>query len=140
MKRRWIWSIIGVFAFTFSGCDIDSEENFNFITLEIVDVELPETFDFNATYDIKVYYRRPDDCHFFQGFDVFTADESTLNIVAIGRELSGETCTTTNDEIEATFTFRVLFSNTYTLRFFSGEDQNGDPIYLEYQVPVVLGN
>ena len=123
-------------AFVFYGCDIDPEENFQFVTLEITAVELPLNFEQNATHNIQVTYRRPNDCTFFEGFDVFDGDLNTRSIVAIGSLLEQDQCVLMEDEVNASFQFTALNIGTYTMRFYSGEDESGNPVYLEYIVPV----
>ena len=138
-------SIIKFLAFvfiglSFVGCEVDSGENFHFVSLEATGATFPETFQLNQTHEILVNYRRPDDCTYFEGFDVLTTDSNTRNVVAIGSVLTNEECTATNDIVEATLFFRVLYDQTYLFRFYSGEDEAGEPIYLEYEVEVTGGN
>lgn len=125
-----------VIIFSFYGCEIESGENFQFITLKITSVELPVNFEQNASHNIQVTYERPDDCTFFEGFDVFEGDSNTRSIVAIGSLLKMDECELMQDEVNASFQFTALNVGAYTLRFYSGDDENGEPIYLEYVVPV----
>ena len=127
-----------VFVLSVQGCAIDSEQNFHFVTLRIVDAEVPETFDLNGVYDIQVTYARPNGCTFFEGFDVFPVENTIRNIVAIGSEFDdGETaCTQAVENVVADFRFEVLYEGTYTFRFYNGDDAEGNPIYLEYDVQV----
>lgn len=132
--------VLAVFSiavlFSFYGCEIDSPENFQFVTLKTIAVDLPEAFEHNAQHNIQVTYERPDDCTFFEGFDVFEGDLNTRNIVAIGSLLEKEECVAMDDNVTAAFLFTPINSGNYTLRFYSGDDEDGNPMYLEYVVPV----
>lgn len=121
---------------TFYGCDIESQENFQFVTLKIIAVDLPESFEHNTEHNIQVTYERTNNCTFFEGFDVFEKNSNTHEIVAIGSLLEQEECNLENDGVNASFKFTALNIGAYTLRFYSGDDEDGNPIYLEYVVPV----
>jgi len=136
MMRKVLAFLSIAIVFSFYGCDISSDENFQFITLKITSVVLPASFEQNATHDIQVTYERPDNCAFFEGFDVFEGDSNTRSIVAIGSLLEQDDCILLEDEVEASFQFTAVNSSPYTLRFYSGDDENGNPVYLEYLIPV----
>ena len=114
----------------------DGGVNFNFVTLQIVDAELPESFMLNTSYTIKVTYLRPNGCTFFEGFDVNQADLTTREVVAIGSELQDTECTQQVEEVETTFDFFVIHSEDYLFRFWTGENAEGEQEYLEIVVPV----
>lgn len=134
LKVIFLFSCISLLG----GCDIESSgSNFKFVTLRIVDVELPESFDINGFYDIQVTYERPNGCTFFEGFDVTRVDQNTRDVVAIGTEFIDDmACTQAIEEVVANFQFEVVYSGPYTFRFFNGTDANGNPVYLEYVVEV----
>lgn len=138
MKRILRVVFCFVLLLSFQACDIDSEQNFHFVNLRIVDAEVPESFDLNGIYDIRVTYSRPNGCTFFEGFDVSSVDTTTRNVVAIGSEInnSDTACIQIVEDVEATFKFKVLYSGTYTFRFYNGNDNEGNAIYLEYEVQV----
>lgn len=119
-------------------CSLDNDDaNFEFSYLKILDVEIPETFDFNAIYKIKVTYLRPDECDYFHAFDVIKVDETTREVVIIGSTLTDQVeCPTVNQEIETSFDFQVLYTGTYLFKFWTGEDTNGNQQFLEIEVPV----
>ena len=130
-----LWMVIAV---SLQGCEIESDQNFHFVTLRILDAQVPESFELNEIYDIQVTYANPDRCTGFEGFDFFTVDETTRNIVAIGTVSadSNTACVQIVENFEASFQFEVLYTGTYTLRFYNGDDEEGNPIYLEYEVQV----
>lgn len=136
MKR--IFAAIFLCAFCLSGCDIESDAaNFRFVTLRIVNADVPESFDINRMYDIQVTYERPNGCTFFEGFDVTRVDQNTRDVVAIGTEFIDDmACTQAIEEVVATFQFEVVYNGPYTFRFYNGTDIEGNAVYLEYVVEV----
>ncbi|PCJ97749.1 MAG: hypothetical protein COA50_04285 [Flavobacteriaceae bacterium] len=123
---------------TLGSCSLDNDDvNFEFAYLQIVNVEVPESFEFENTYKINVTYLRSDECTFFQRFDVAKTGETTREFVVIGSVLTDEEqCTEVNQEIETSFDFQVLYSDTYFFKFWTGEDENGNPQFIEVEVPV----
>lgn len=124
-------------AFSLSSCKLEDDSvNFRFVPLQIVSADVPESFDLNETYEIRVRYLRPSACVFFEGFDITNEALTTRNVVAIGSEFYEEVCTQEVEELEATFNFICLYQETYLFRFWTGEDENGNQQYLEIEVPV----
>ncbi len=123
----------------FTSCEVDDDSpNFYFTALNTIEADMPELFEFGKTYDIEVTFIRPNGCTFFEGFDVVQTDQTGRDIVVIGSVLTDENraCTQALEEVVATLRFNVIYTNEYTFRFFAGDDENGDPTYLEYTVPV----
>ncbi len=120
----------------FVGCDIDSNENFQFIPLEVLSADLPEAFDQNEQHNINITFRRPDGCTFFHAFDISVQSTTERNIVAIGSVLTQDDCAENDGTGDAVLNFTALETAPYTFRFYTGVNGNGDPEYLEYIVPV----
>ena len=125
-------------ALTFLGCSLgDDQENFHFVALPITSVEMPDSFVLNETYQIKVKYLRTSDCEYFEGFDIVKEETTVRNVAAIGSKLSdSDDCQEIEQEIETSFNFVVLYNQTYTFKYFTGNDESGDAQYLEIEVPV----
>ncbi|UJH68993.1 hypothetical protein [Allomuricauda sp. SCSIO 65647] len=139
MKRIFVGIAFLALVFPlFQGCSIDDNDaNFHFVALSIVDVDIPAAFELNETYEIGVTFIRPDGCTFFEGFDVSNTAQTDRDVVAIGTVLNNETaCTQAIEEVEATFTFVVLYNQEYHFRFYAGDDTDGEPEYLEFTVPI----
>lgn len=137
MKRLVLIFGMVAIGFGLNSCKLDDDGvNFHFAPLEVVDVVLPESFQLNGRYQIIVTYNRPDDCTFFEGFDVVEKDVTVRNVVVVGSVITDRDCTEQAEEVQATFNFVVLYDQTYTFRFWQGEDENGDAKFLEVEVPV----
>ncbi|WP_036381084.1 hypothetical protein [Muricauda sp. MAR_2010_75] len=141
MVRKLLMPLIFlVAALWLSSCELDDDTpNFYFTSLDVVDVDMPESFELNEIYDIDVTYRRMDGCTYFEGFDVVKTGETDREVVVVGSRLTDEdlACTQAVEEVVATMQFHVIFTGEYHFRFYAGENENDEPIYLEYDVPVV---
>jgi len=136
MKRVFFLLLVASFTLMTS-CDIDDDVNYHFEALQVKSVEMPEAFDYGQIYKIKVTYFRPDNCTFFEGFDVVKEDVTTRKVVTIGTVIEDEDeCTGTGEDLVATFNFEVLYDQPYLFRYWTGKDANGDSTYLEISVPV----
>lgn len=136
MKRLILFIGIVAVGLGLNSCNNDDGVNFHFTALEITSVQLPATFQLGARYQVLVNYIRPDDCTYFEGFDIVKKDTTVRNVVVVGSVIDDKTCVGPGEEMQATFTFEVRYDQTYIFRFWQGEDENGDPIFLEIQVPV----
>ncbi|MEZ2413785.1 hypothetical protein ACA086_02400 [Muriicola sp. E247] len=135
--KKFTFLILFFLALVFQSCKLEDDSvNFNFIPLQIVSADLPQSFELNETYEIRVRYLRPSGCVFFEGFDITKEATTTRNVVAIGTEFYEDPCTQAIEELEATFNFICLYDDTYLFRFWSGENENGEQQYLEIEVPV----
>ena len=139
MRKGFAFGILTIVGLLFSSCDLDDDNpNFHFTTLNVVEASFPEVFEVNNTYDIEVTYLRPDGCTFFEGFDVSRTGDTDRDVVVIGTVLTDEdvACTLAIEEVVAVFRFNVIFTGEYHFRFYSGQDDNDNPTYIEYTVPV----
>ncbi len=137
MKKTFLL-ILCCIAITITSCSLDDDSvEFNFVPLQIVDAEFPESFTLNETYNIKITYIIPNNCIAFEGFDISNIDITSRNIVAIGSERLDEVCNLVAVEAEGSLDFICLYEGTYFFRMWTGEDENGEQQYIELEVPVV---
>ena len=125
-------------ALVFGGCSLEDDDvNFHFTALGITDVDVPEAFDLNQNYVISVTYLKPDACTNYEGFEVRKEALTVRNVLVVGsvRSDSGP-CTQAIIEETASFNFSVLYKDPYTFKFYTGENSDGEPEYLEVVVPV----
>jgi len=137
MKRIFVRIALFTFAFILFSCNNDDKgTNFHFTALRILQAELPASFELNERYQIKVTYERPNNCTFFEGFDVTSADTTIRDVTVIGSVFDDEDCAEVIEEVEATFDFIVLHNQPYTFRFWQGKNESGEHQFLEVMVPV----
>ena len=131
--------LLAVFIAVISnGCSIeDDDANFHFTSLEIVGAELPESFNYNQTYEILVNFIKPDSCTNYEGFDVVKDSLTVRNIVAIGSvRTDTDKCIVESIKQTASFNFKVIYTDPYTFKFYTGDNSEGEAQYLEIIVPV----
>lgn len=138
MKMISLRFIAALALLVFSSCDLNNDEpNFYFSSLPIVSVEMPESFVLNETYEIKVTYTLPDNCTTFAGFDVSKQEITTRHVAVVGTVHTGqESCTGEAQVTTASFDFIVIHDQTYLFRFWQGNSSDGEPQFLEVEVPV----
>lgn len=118
-------------------CSISGDEvNYHFVTLQTIAVDMPESFMLNETYDIGVTVLEPNGCTQFAGFNVTPEGTTVRNVEAIGTELVDGVCTEVITSVETSLEFICLYDETYRFRFWTGENESGEPQYLEFEVPV----
>jgi len=138
MKKAFLVLCTLMVSLTFSSCDLgDDGPNFHFVPLRIESVEIPESFDLNETYEIRLNYIIPDGCTYYEGLDVVKSEVTTRKVVAVGAQRTDqEECTEVIREEVASFNFVVLHNQPYLFRFYQGEDMNGEQQFLEIEVPL----
>jgi len=138
MMRKKFTLLTLVIAFISNGCSIDDDDaNFHFIALEIVDADVPESFDFNETYEISVNYLKPNSCTYFEGFDVVKDSLTVRSIVAVGAvRIDIDDCMEELIQETASFNFQVIYTEPYTFKFYTGDNSDGEAEYMEIVVPV----
>lgn len=140
MKRFLTGLPILLFVLLNWGCDIsDDGAKYYFVPLQITAVDVPESFQLNESYNIGVTYLRPNGCTGFQGFDVISEESEAHTIrqvVAIGAEFDESPCEEINEELQENFQFICLYSKPYLFRFYTGDNEAGEPQYLEVEVAV----
>lgn len=128
---------------TISSCSIDegNEPRFYYEILPVESFKVPESVNFGQTYEIKLTYKRPTACHFYEGCYYKTELNST--IVGIQTYvLDKEDCHTLENQesIEVSFNFRVegvqSAAQPYKFKFYKGTDANGNDIFEEVIIPV----
>ena len=130
--------LLTLFLLTLTGCSIDDNQpNYSYEVLAIDSYIVPESFTLGETYKIKLKYRKPSDCHSFQGIYY----DKNLNVRTIGIQTTvfeSTNCTPlTTEPIEVSFNFYVTNTGSYIFKFYKGEDANGENIFEEVEIPVI---
>ncbi len=100
-------------------------------------VDLPDSFEFNQSYNIEIIYKRPTNCHTFSGLDV----ARNANVIVIGVVTSYSTGNTNclgsgNLEASATINFVAERDDFYIFKFWQGKNAAGRDEFLTVEVPV----
>lgn len=124
---------------TFWSCSVDddrSDYNYYFEFLPIEEVVIPEAFELDSTYQIEVSYYRPSNCHTFHDF-YYVAEENERTVAVINIADDYSDCEELEDElIDVSFNFIAVYDQTYVFKFWQGENEAGEDIYLTYEIPI----
>ena len=127
-----------LFVTTLTGCSIDNDnqDSYSFEVQPVDSYTLPEKFILGNTYEIKLKYTRPSECHFFQGIYY----DKNLNVRTIGIQTGVNTNQICTQQIpapsEVSFNFYATNTGSYIFKFYKGEDADGKNIFEEVEVPV----
>lgn len=129
--------LFALLFFSSISCSLDNDnESFHLEYLKVESVTIPDSFVLGETYEIKVIYKRPTTCHSFHGFYYDkNLNERTIAVQSIVTE---NNCIELENQLnEAALNFYVTNNGTYKFKFWQGKNENGDDIYLEYEIPVI---
>lgn len=134
---------LGILSFFFVSCSLDDSDNldFHYEFMPIIEVSLPDSFDYNHVYNIEYSYYRPTSCHYFYDLYYEEVDNSTRNIAVVNtvfHESGNNFCVDLTEDI-VTNSFQFLCTQTqgsYIFNFWIGDDSQGEPIYATYEIPV----
>lgn len=125
-----------------AACALDDDNNkqFHVEFLPVESVELPESMSPGHEYEIKVNFRRPSDCYYFDGF-YYEANEHIRTVAVQALYIENANCapivSTQPDSQSFILKCPENYSfDTYLFKFYKGEDAVGNQIYLEQEVPV----
>jgi hypothetical protein len=137
MKKIFLLSFL---MFSLFSCSVsDDTQSFSTEILPIESVTIPEEFQFGQVYEISVTYYRQSGCHIFNNF-YYEINENERIVAVINTVYEDSSCETfapEENEVEVSFNFQVNSIDTYTFKFFQGQDDNGNDLYYIVEVPVV---
>ncbi|XMO87844.1 hypothetical protein AAFN75_06030 [Algibacter sp. AS12] len=121
-----------------ASCSIDDDgTRYSFEILPVESVDIPDEFELGEIYPITVTYLNPSSCHSFKEF-YYLKENNERTVAPITYVFDENNCETfENEEVEATFNFKVTGNGSYIFKFWQGEDADGETQYLTIEVPVV---
>ncbi|MFV0565806.1 MAG: hypothetical protein ACK5NB_08245 [Flavobacteriaceae bacterium] len=122
-----------------ASCSLDDNDavSYGYEILPVESVDMPAEFTLGETYTITVSYYRPSTCHYFSEF-YYVIDENQRTVAPITVVYNDNNCQDLeNTLVDSTFDFLVTSKNTYVFKYWQGEDEDGDDVYLTIEVPVV---
>jgi len=120
----------------FVSCSDDDNSEYHYELLPVEDALVPEEFEFGKVYELTVKYNVPDDCYVNSDI-LYEYDQDARNIAVISFVIENNNCEPLDLEQELTFRVQALQASPYIFRFWQGDDENGEPIYLTIEVPVI---
>lgn len=124
-------------------CVPDDEDtvDFHMEFIPVESVELPEYISPGQTYPVKVKFRRPDDCHYFNGF-YYESNGSTRTVAVQTIIIENAVCAPIEsiEPEQQSFNLQCPIDypyDVYHFRFYKGEDAQSNQQYLEIEIPVM---
>lgn len=119
------------------GCSLDKDyPTYTYHVLPVDSYTVPASFKLGDTYEIKVKYQKPTECHLFQGIYY----DKNLNTRTIGIQTAVENdkmCTAVLPPIsETSFNFIVTNTGSYIFKFYKGKNDAGEDIFEDVEIPV----
>lgn len=140
MKKFFV--LLAVFSLVASCSVDDGGKQFDLEFLPVLSVEPPQSVTPGQTAYFKLYYRRPNDCYFVNGFD-YSADGNVRNVAIQAIVVEDSDCMsldgTEPESKDMPFVCPPVYdAESYVFRFYSGTDTTSNAAnYLEVEVPVV---
>jgi len=132
--KRLFFVIFAVVLFV--SCSDDDSSSYHYELLPVEDALVPEEFVFGEVYDLTVKYIVPDDCYISSDI-LYEYDQDARNVAVISLVIDENNCDIMDLEQDLTFQVQALQANPYIFKFWQGDDENGEPIYLILEVPVI---
>ncbi|RZJ72016.1 hypothetical protein [Flavobacterium sp.] len=118
-------------AITVASCSISDEPKSQAYMVQVEDATVPETMILGQMATIQVKYRRPTDCHIFNGFYT-ESDNFTQTISVRCIKFNESNCIDDSSVVyDVPLNFMPTVAGTYHFKFWTGEDSNGLPTFLE---------
>ncbi|RYD85663.1 MAG: hypothetical protein EOP54_31125 [Sphingobacteriales bacterium] len=128
--------------FIMVSCSLDNDAKpFDLEFLPILSVDTPEVVVPGQSYNFTVYYRRPNDCYFANGFD-YKADGAIRTVALQAIVIEDSDCLSLDTAEMETMSFQfdcpLVYSNSaYLFRFYQGENlTSGEDTFLNVEIPV----
>ncbi len=116
-------------------CSLDEGSNSYLKTIPIETASMPEYFQYGQVYQINLTYLKTSSCYSFN--DVYSVkNDNTITFAVINSVTDNGNCQTISQEIEKSFDFTASDIGTYIFKFWQGEDNNGEDVYLIMEIPV----
>lgn len=125
-----------IFALAISSCSVGDDPQSEFVVLPVDGAVMPTKFKVDSTSIITVQYRRPTDCHIFNGL-YYDIDGNTRTVAINAVKLNQSNCQDDSETLfEVPLNFRPTDDGLYVFKFWIGDDANGVEQYLSYDVDV----
>ena len=140
MKRiKYLLIMFVALALTVSSCNDEGDyHDYHLEYTSVKGAELPDEFIYGRTYRIDITIELPNSCYYFYNqYDYFYEGTSRL-IYPIAHVDDGVPCTQNITETTFSIPVQALQQEPYIFKFYQGEDEDGQDMFLTIEVPVVV--
>jgi len=136
MKAKLI-ALIALVSIAFSSCSLGDDDalEYRLQVVGITDVEILDPFVFGQVNEIIVKYNIPNTCQKFLGFDV-NRDLNQREIYVVTEYIGDPNCLEQNIPEEQSLRFLPTSNGTIVLKFYTGNNDNGEREFIEIVVDV----
>ncbi|KAB1066833.1 hypothetical protein F6U93_13340 [Tamlana haliotis] len=122
----------------FVSCSTDDEGvAFGSAILPVDSVDIPVEFERGETYQIEVFYYQPTTCYEYYNF-YYRKEDNVRTVAPNNLVFDYNNCEPTDDILVSNIlNFTPTTRDSYIFKFWQGEDEDGENVYLEIEVPVV---
>ncbi len=142
--KRFKYLLITIVALSISvlscSSDNDNDHDYHLEYSGVINVELPNEFNYGSTYQINITISLPNSCYFYYDQFDYIYDGPTRLIYPIVHVDDGIGCNEVITEITFSIPVRALQKETYVFKFYQGEDSDGKDTFLTIEVPVNTRN
>ncbi|HEX9981503.1 MAG TPA: hypothetical protein VGB50_13160 [Flavobacterium sp.] len=122
-------------AFLMIGCDVGEDRPTVVVIGPVEDVTMASTYKVDSVSKIMIRYKRPSDCHIFNGF-YYTAEDFQRNVAVQFAKLDEPNCQPDDTEYEIPLNFKPTAAGTYTFKFWNGRETDGTDTFIETEAIV----
>jgi len=133
--KRIIFTLL--IAFSIVSCNISDEPGTELVIGNVEDVTMASAYKVDSISHISIRYKRPTDCHIFNGFYVVN-DNLTRTVAVEFAKVPQSNCGAGDNTVyEVPLDFQPGAAGTYLFRFWNGRTSEGIDTFVEYEAIVV---
>ena len=123
-------------AFSIAACDLGGGEEVEFVLSPVQDVTMATAYKVDSVSVIYVRYKRPDDCHVFNGYYYYPQGYTRTCAIEFVHMTNQGNCQEDDTVYEIPLNFKPRYSGTYTFRFWDGMNPDGTQHFFEAEAVV----
>lgn len=133
-KIKWILFVLTLCGIFVSSCLENERVDEVYYQLRPIDsIDIGAINNVNEVTEIKTYYTRTSSCEEFFDWDYFAWDFNR-NVAIVTAKIENDSCTAVSEREYSTLLFRPIKSGEYNFKFWKGDDQDGNPVYIERKI------
>ena len=132
---KWLVVLMLAGFFSYSCLDDEPTVNVKYLFAPIDSVQIGEIKPARQVTEIRTFYTRNNECETFFDYDyTITGNERTVTMLI--SSLQANDCLEITEADFHTLQFRPEQSGLYTFRFWNGNDQDGQPIFIIRKIEI----
>ncbi len=123
-------------------CSMDEDKKIDFVVefIPVEGVDTPQYVVPGNTYPVTMYFKRPNDCYYVQQEPYYSISGSVRTVAVQALVIEDANCmpldTTVTEEKTFNFQCPLTTDNSFTFRFYKGNDAAGNQQFIDVTIPV----